>query len=236
MTVARLLLIRHGQASFGAADYDALSPLGHEQARVLGRSLAARGIRPSLVLRGTMRRHEETLDGILEGLGTPIPSSTDPDWNEFDFQHVVEIHRPSYRDRSAMMAELALSDRPDRAFQQVFDEATVRWSSGDHDADYAESFAAFRDRTAAALSAVSALFAEHRDVLTVSSGGPIAMAAALITAGPGNPALARLWSSFNRVSVNTGMTKVLSGRSGLSLSTFNEHTHTESDPRLLTYR
>src|SRR3954451_8944505 len=34
-TVARLLLVRHGQASFGAGDYDALSRAGHEQARVL---------------------------------------------------------------------------------------------------------------------------------------------------------------------------------------------------------
>ncbi|BCY10178.1 histidine phosphatase family protein [Actinoplanes sp. L3-i22] len=236
--MARLLLVRHGQASFGAEDYDALSPLGHEQARVLGRSLAARGIKPALVLRGTMRRHEETLSGILEGLGSPVPMITDAGWNEFDFQHVVEIHRPAYRDRSAMMAELALSDRPDRAFQQVFDEATLRWSAGAHDADYTESFTAFRTRIAEALSSVTALLPEHRDILTVSSGGPIAMATALITAGPAVPAptLATLWASFNRVSVNTGVTKVISGRSGLSLSTFNEHTHTEPEPRLLTYR
>ncbi|MEC8667907.1 MAG: histidine phosphatase family protein, partial [Pseudomonadota bacterium] len=31
-----LYLIRHGQASFGADDYDVLSPIGHEQARALG--------------------------------------------------------------------------------------------------------------------------------------------------------------------------------------------------------
>ncbi|WP_436531422.1 histidine phosphatase family protein [Actinoplanes sp. HUAS TT8] len=232
--MARLLLIRHGQASFGAEDYDALSPLGHEQALVLGRSLAARGIKPALVVRGTMRRHEETLSGILDGLGSAVPPVVDADWNEFDFQHVVEIHRPSYRDRTAMMTELNRSERPDRAFQEVFDAATLRWSSGDHDAEYAESFAAFRTRVATALSSVSALLKEHRDILVVSSGGPIAMAAALITAGPEFPA--RLWASFNRVSVNTGATKVISGRAGLSLSTFNEHTHTESDPRLLTYR
>ncbi|GAA2879056.1 phosphoglycerate mutase [Actinoplanes cyaneus] len=232
--MARLLLVRHGQASFGAEDYDALSPLGHEQALVLGRSLAARGIKPALVLRGTMRRHEETLSGILDGLGSAVPTVCDPGWNEFDFQHVVEIHRPAYRDRSAMLAELALSDRPDRAFQEVFDAATVRWSSGRHDAEYIESFSAFRTRVAAALSEVTTLLAQHRDILAVSSGGPIAMAAALITAGPEFPA--PLWASFNRVSVNTGVTKVIAGRGGLSLSTFNEHTHVESDSRLLTYR
>jgi broad specificity phosphatase PhoE len=238
VTVARLLLVRHGQASFGADDYDALSALGHEQALVLGRALAARGIKPGLVLRGTMRRHEETLAGILEGLGASVPVVTDPGWNEFDFQHVVEVHRPSYRDRAAMMAELSRSERPDRAFQQVFDAATLRWCSGDHDPEYTESFTTFRTRVAGALSGTAALLREHRDILAVSSGGPIAMAAALITAGPDVPApiLATLWASFNRVSVNTGLTKVISGRGGLALSTFNEHAHTEADPRLLTYR
>ena len=51
-----LLLVRHGQASFGAADYDQLSSLGEEQSRLLGASLAARGVRPDLVLRGSMKR------------------------------------------------------------------------------------------------------------------------------------------------------------------------------------
>ena len=32
-----LLLVRHGQASWGAADYDVLSDLGHEQSRLLAK-------------------------------------------------------------------------------------------------------------------------------------------------------------------------------------------------------
>ena len=71
-------MIRHGQASFGADDYDALSDAGHEQARVLGRSLAARGIRPGLVLRGTLRRHAET----AAGLDLPAQVTIDPGWDE----------------------------------------------------------------------------------------------------------------------------------------------------------
>ncbi|MEU4625743.1 histidine phosphatase family protein [Actinoplanes sp. NPDC023801] len=229
--MARLLLIRHGQASFGADDYDALSPLGHEQARTLGRSFAERGIRPALVVRGDMRRHAETAEGLLDGLKLDVGVVTDAGWNEFDFQHVVEIHRPAFRDRSAMAAELAAFARPDRAFQEIFDAATSRWASGDFDPEYAESFTAFRDRVAAALDTVRELLREHRDVVVASSGGPIAMAASLLTTGT-----AAGWAAFNRVSVNTGVTKVISGSRGLSLSTFNEHTHLEGDARLLTYR
>ncbi|BCJ39711.1 fructose 2,6-bisphosphatase [Actinoplanes ianthinogenes] len=236
--MARLLLVRHGQASFGADDYDALSELGHEQARTLGRALAARSVKPGLVLRGTMRRHAETAAGLLDGLGADVPATVDPGWNEFDFQHVVEIHRPVYRDRAAMMAELNLAERPDRAFQEVFDAATARWSSGQFDLEYTESFAGFRRRVAAALSSAADLLRQHRDIVLVSSGGPIAMVSALLTAGLDAPlgTVATVWAALNRVSVNTGMTKVIAGRSGLSLSTFNEHTHLEGDRRLLTYR
>ena len=39
-----VLLVRHGQASFGAADYDVLSDNGSQQSRLLGRSLAAHGL------------------------------------------------------------------------------------------------------------------------------------------------------------------------------------------------
>jgi len=236
--VARLLLIRHGQASFGADDYDALSPAGHEQARVLGRTFAARGIRPGLVLGGTMRRHEDTVAGLLDGLGATPPVAGDPDWNEFDFQHVVEVHRPLYRDRAAMTAELGRTADPARAFQEIFEAATARWASGNHDREYAESFTAFRDRVARALATTIGRLGEHRDIVAVSSGGPIAMAATLLTAGPAadTPTQATVWAALNRVTVNTGVTKLIAGRRGPSLSTFNEHQHLEADPRLLTYR
>ncbi|GIE80555.1 fructose 2,6-bisphosphatase [Actinoplanes philippinensis] len=216
----RLLLIRHGQASFGADDYDALSAIGHEQARTLGRSFAERGIRPAVLVQGAMRRHAETAAGLLDGLKEPVETVTDPDWNEFDFHHVLEIHQPDAR-----------SSITPWDFQRLFEVATARWASGEHDTEYAESFAAFQDRVTTALASTRKLMSEHGDVAVLTSGGPIAMAASLLTTGSSTG-----WAALNRVSVNTGVTKVIAGSRGLSLSTFNEHTHVEADPRLLTYR
>lgn len=227
----QLLLVRHGQASFGARDYDALSERGHEQSRVLGRALAARGVVPDLVVRGELRRHEETVAGLLEGLGTTTSVDVDPGWDEFDFQHVVEVHKPRYRSRTFMMADLARTTRPRQAFQKVFEEATVRWTSGSHDADYHESFPAFSARVDDALRRAAALEPERGTVVVVSSGGPIGLAASHLLAGD-----ASLWPQLNRVAVNTAVTKVLHGRSGLTLSVFNSHEHLEHDPELLTYR
>ncbi len=233
-----LLLVRHGQASFGARNYDALSGRGHKQSRVLGESLAGRGLVPDLVLRGDMRRHTDTATGLLDGAGSKVEVRLDDGWDEFDFQHVVEVHKPMYRNRTLMKADLARTLRPMQAFQEVFEAATARWASGDHDTDYAESFPEFRERVAGALDRAREVARDHKTVAVVSSGGPIAMAAALLVAGDGAESvqLAAMWSALNRVAVNTGVTKVIAGRRGLSLSTYNEHPHLESDTGLLTYR
>jgi broad specificity phosphatase PhoE len=226
-----LLLVRHGQASFGKRNYDALSELGHEQARVLGAALAARGVMPDLVVRGDLRRHDETAIGIVEGLGQGVTVDVDPGWNEFDFEHVVQVHKPLYKSRAFMMADLVRTRQPKVAFQKVFEDATVRWTGGVHDDDYFESFPAFSSRVDAALRRAADLVPERGTLVVVSSGGPIGLAASHLLAGD-----ASLWGTLNRVAVNTGMTKVINGRSGLTLATYNEHSHVEHDSRLLTYR
>ena len=71
--MGQLLLVRHGQASFGADDYDVLSPTGWEQGRRLGAHLAAAGVSPTALVRGTMRRHRETLEAMCEGAGGATP-------------------------------------------------------------------------------------------------------------------------------------------------------------------
>lgn len=231
----QLLLVRHGQASFGARDYDALSEVGHEQSRVLGRALAARGVVPDVVVQGGQRRHAETTAGLLAGLsadgGTDVPVVVDEGWNEFDFQHVVQVHKPHYRSRMVMMADLARTGRPRQAFQAVFEEATTRWVSGEFDGDYHESFPAFAARVHDAVRRTASLEPARGTALVVSSGGPIGLAASQVLAGD-----ASLWPALNRVAVNTAVSKVLHGRSGLTLSTFNSHEHLEHDPALLTYR
>jgi phosphohistidine phosphatase SixA len=62
-----VLLVRHGQASFGAADYDVLSDLGRRQAEIVAGSLAERGYRPARLVGGTLRRQRET----AAALGAP---------------------------------------------------------------------------------------------------------------------------------------------------------------------
>ena len=62
-----LYLVRHGQASFGAADYDQLSDLGQRQSQRLGEYFAGKGLQFEAVLTGTLKRHAQTWAGIAKG-------------------------------------------------------------------------------------------------------------------------------------------------------------------------
>ena len=71
-----LYLVRHGQASFGAADYDQLSELGQRQAERLGAYWAERGQGFDAVLMGSLKRHAQTWAGIARAPGwTPSRGS-----------------------------------------------------------------------------------------------------------------------------------------------------------------
>ena len=64
-----LYLVRHGQASLGAADYDQLSDLGRRQCERLGSWFRSHGVRFDAVLTGTLKRHAQSLAAIETGLG-----------------------------------------------------------------------------------------------------------------------------------------------------------------------
>jgi broad specificity phosphatase PhoE len=216
-----VLLVRHGQASFGAEDYDVLSETGREQSRVLGRTLAAQGVVPAAVVHGAMRRQRDTAEALLEGAGWAVEPELDEGWNEFD--HVAVVARSAPEPAASL-------DR--RGFQRLFEDATARWSGGEHDQDYDESWPTFQARVSAALARA---FARDGLTVAVSSGGPIAaVCAALVDPAAATEQLPRLWNAFNTVTVNASVTRILDGSTGRRLLSFNEHSHLPRD--LITYR
>ncbi len=222
--MSRILLVRHGQASFGAADYDNLSPTGHEQSRVLGAALAARGVTADVVVAGQMKRHAQTAAEVLDGSGWSADVAVDAGWNEFDHLQVLSVH-----DQPATVE----GESEKVAFQRWFTDATLRWTSGEHDESYDESFAAFSSRVEAALDRLVGGLARSGTAVVLTSGGPVAWAAASLLAHD-HQARTDLWLRLNPVSVNTGVSTVVCGASGTTLVAFNAHDHLSPD--LLTYR
>ena len=216
--------MRHGQASWGAEDYDVLSETGWEQSRLLGRALAARGIVPDVAVVGGMRRHRETAEACLGELPGGHDPRFDTDWDEFDHVSMLAKLKPPFEGRKPTKAE----------FQEWFEAATERWTGGEYDEEYTESFAAFTDRVGSALRR-TAEAAASGTAIVFSSGGPIAWATASLLADDAEVA-GRLWRRLNPVCVNSGVTRLVAGRRGTTLVSFNEHAHLDGVPDVLTYR
>jgi broad specificity phosphatase PhoE len=221
--VSVLLLVRHGQASWGAEDYDVLSPVGERQAGVLGAALGARGVAPDVVVNGAMRRHRQTAEAAVAAAGWGVETVVDDGWNEFDHQQMLELHPAGAGDA----AELTRAQ-----FQQWFEEATQRWTGGAFAHEYDESFADFGERVEAALARTVQRLEPSQTAVVFTSGGPISWVAASLLG-----ASADVWSRLNPVTVNASLTKVVVGRRGATLVSFNDHSHLEGgSPGLLTYR
>jgi broad specificity phosphatase PhoE len=234
--VAGVLLIRHGQASFGAADYDQLSALGEEQSRRLGQWLKQIGQAPELIAVGSMRRHVRTADLCVEAAQVDAPRITLTGLDELDHQEIVARHRPELTSQRQLQEELAASDHPQQAFQQLFAAAIARWTSGTFDHEYSCSFPAFRERVLQALQTLAAH--EARTIWAFTSGGPIAVIAnALLTnallGSPADNPFALSWPL-----VNTSLTRVVLGASGHRLVSYNSWPHLElaAQQRLITHR
>ena len=162
-----LYLVRHGQASFGAADYDQLSSLGQQQCHALGQWFGERGVQFSAVLRGTLRRHAQSLDALGAGHGALPPASEWPGLNEYDSDAVIRAIHPE---------PLAAPDSPEvyRAHFRLLRQALQAWMDGRTAPAGMPSYPAFVAGINAALDHVRS---QHEgNVLIVSSGGPIATA------------------------------------------------------------
>lgn len=227
--MGQVILVRHGQASFGAEDYDVLSQTGWAQGRTLGARLREAGTTPTALVRGGMRRHRETLEAMTETAGwAGLDVLVDDGWDEFDHVGLVS----SFPDLPP--GELDLP-----RFQQAFEKATAAWTAGTHEGDV-ETYAAFLARVRASLDRACADAGSGQTVVVVTSGGPIAAVCAGlvdpegVTGPDGQATTARLWARFNTQVVNAATTRVVVGSTGARLLTYNEHAHLAAD--LLTYR
>lgn len=225
-----IYLVRHGQASWGKADYDELSSNGIAQAQHLGGMLIKRIGRPDRVICGDMRRHQQTAEHALTHMGLSAEWSIDPRWNEYDHQELIIRHNPKYRNRAYMLADLARTLKPKEAFQEVFEQALDRWVSGVYDHEYRESWSAFRQRIDDGLN--SAVNNDASTTMIFTSGGAISATVRRLWNMPDSE-----WRKLNRVIANASLTKIVVGRRGMHLSTFNDHGHFEGEHRhLLSYR
>lgn len=162
-----LYLVRHGQASFGAADYDQLSELGARQCRRLGEHWALRGMRFQAVLRGTLKRHQQSLAALAEALPGLPEAQVLPALDEYDSAAVVRAVHPDPLPRST-------SPELYRQHFRILRQGLAAWMEGRSAPEGMPRYADFAAGVAAVLDRVRS--GHDGDVLVLSSGGPISTA------------------------------------------------------------
>ncbi len=222
-----VLLVRHGQASFGAEDYDVLSAVGVRQSEVLAEALHRRGIEPTRLIAGSMRRQIET----AAAFGAYGEAVVDPRWDEYDPNAVLSHHSPT--DLRLDGADAGPQEgMTSRQFQAVLDPALRAWIEAGDDAPGPHTWTSFAAAGAAALAELRDELERGETALVFTSGGTIAaICAALLDAPEAS------FPALNRGMVNTGVSKIVIGAVGTSLISFNDHSHLEeADHSLITYR
>jgi len=207
-----LHLVRHGQASFGADDYDRLSPLGQRQALRLGQFWRERGQSFDAVYSGTLRRHDETLAGIVEGLGGAPAAQRLPGLNEYDSLALI---------RAVHTEPLERPDTPERYRHhfRLLCDALAQWMAGVVSPAGMPSWDEFSTGVHAVLEDIRHRHAGQQ-VLLVSSGGPISAAVGAVLGTAPEVTIA-----LNMRIRNSAVTEMSISPKRLMLQTFNTLPH-----------
>jgi broad specificity phosphatase PhoE len=160
-----ITLIRHGQANTEArteAEYDRLSPLGHQQAAWLGAHMNDTGEHIERVYCGTLRRHNETAQSMQADSHAEIVQ--DERLNEIEYFTLAQL----------MLAQHGTAIPDDReGFVTHLPLLFKTWQEGGIK-DAPETFQSFETRVSDAIADISN---GRGPALVVTSGGLIGMVA-----------------------------------------------------------
>ncbi len=219
--MGRVILVRHGQASLGSADYDQLTARGIEQAHRLGDHWQRAGQGFTTVYRGTLRRQRETLDAITRRLPGLPAAQERTELNEYDGNALLRAVRPGPvvppRDADQIKAHFRL-----------LREALLQWMDGAIEPEGMPSYPVFRDGVWAVMTEARDA-AVRGDVLVVSSGGPISVVAATVLGAPAQTVV-----GLNMRLANSAIVELATTARGFEVEAFNAQPHLLDVPHLAT--
>lgn len=240
--MSELILVRHGQASFGKKSYDKLSERGIEQVKILARHWQDIGERFDCIYSGTLLRQRETAKELLSLVrGEPDKSIENPSLNEYNGDPLIRVYLRNHAagegrklDREASMTD---PGKDPRRFQEIFEAATAKWirnelqpEPGDTEFEYWDSF---KSRVHGVVDELMARHSGGSKVLISTSGGVIAMALQRVLQFPDEQVITTNW-----MVKNSSVTRVKYGNGKLSLVLFNSLAHLEKAElaHMITYR
>jgi broad specificity phosphatase PhoE len=235
-----LTLVRHAQASLFADDYDELSALGRQQARLLGEYWARWRADFDEVYCGPRARQRQTAEIVGSACtkaGQPWPEPLVlEELDEYDLGGILQVLAPELSQHDTTFAELLASYQRDaagpgrvRSFGKMFEALTLHWMRTPCPVEGVEGFRAFRDRVERGLGHILEQPGSGRRVAVFTSGGVIGVAVRLALGAPDRAALEVNW----RVR-NCSLTEFVFTKERFTLDGFNALPHLE-DSTLRTH-
>ena len=239
--MGRLFLVRHAQACFLSQNYDQLSTLGEQQARLLGEYWAHRNVGFDRVCSGPALRHQHTAQLVSDAYrkaGRDFPTPTiAAEFDEFQGEGVLSESLPQLLANNPNIRELhsALDSSSDEVakrvnFQRLFEAVISMWVNGEITPSAAESWPDFCARVNRGLSAVLVKSRKGEIAAIFTSGGPISVAVQRALHLSAQDTLRVAW-----VSRNCSHSEFLFSGERFMLSSFNTSSHLD-DESLITYR
>lgn len=213
-----LYLVRHGQASFGADDYDQLSALGRRQAERLGawwRERHGADFRFDAVLTGTLHRQIQTWEEMAAGAGwSDVPQVRWPGLNEYDGHAVLQALDPDFD---------FTVDSPDRRrdYFRALRRGLAAWMRAETRPEGMPSYADFVHGVVGALAHVRTHFSGN--VALVASGGPITTAVGHVLSVPAETTI-----EMNLFYRNSAVTEMTFTPKRLNLLSYNALPHLQA--------
>ena len=235
--MADLLIIRHGQASFGADNYDQLSTLGQRQADLTGEFLSQSGVHFSAAFSGDLSRQRETGERILAQLEGAPSLAIDPRLNEVQTDEQMAVMTPLLCEQDPRFATLiADMNKDSKSFQKIIETVFNYWVSPNCQVAGIQSW---QDYSAGVVSAFEAARASAESGSTsaiFTSGGTIATLVGHVLGLSAD----RVYEFYEPV-FNCSITRLIFNSRKCSLSTFNDVSHlrlmgAQRGERLVTYR
>jgi len=235
--MAELYLIRHGQASFGTANYDRLSPLGHRQAEVLGECFRECGIHFDAAYSGELARQTNTAEIVLKQLPEKVHCEIDARFNEIETGGIFEWLVPHLSEGVPELAALVKKgERSSKDFQKALEIVFQHWVTTESTHPEVQSWSEYSGNVRRALADVVEREGSGKTVAVFTSGGTIATLVAHVLGISG-----ALVYKFYEPLVNCSVTRLLYSGNKVSLSCFNDQQFihllgARSGEALLTYR
>lgn len=234
--MSTLLLVRHGQASLFADDYDRLSDLGLSQAEALGHFWLERGIRPDAVYSGDLARQQQTANKVGEifaasGETWPVLREN-PGLNEYPAKEITESLVPELRKNDSVFDQLVIDLEASTSYEdkyrnlhRLLETVVARWVLNDYgDADVPLSWKTFSEGVRAALQDVMSNSGRSETIAIFTSGGPVAISVQTILQAPDIKAAELNWRVHN-----CSVTRYTFSGERVSLDAFNDVSHLPAD-------